>query len=761
MRYLTFRAMPRVVIAFTLLMVFTATNVVAQNITINRISENIKIDGVLDEPAWLLADSAKNFMQYFPYDSSMAVSQTTARIMYDDQNIYVSAVLYNPNPDRKYVTPSLRRDFFGDGNDSFSVLFDPFQDRTNAVIFGINPFGVRREGLISNGGRIGGGGGRNFARSFSLDWDNKWYGEAKQYDGYWTVEMAIPLKTLRFGDGQEQWNVNFYRIDSDEGERSTWSPIPRNLSIINITTMRQMDWDSPTEKPGTNISAIPYISAGTTKNFEDPTLSNDNFDAGFDLKYAVTSGLNLDVTVNPDFSQVEVDQQVTNLDRFEIFFPERRQFFLENADLFASYGNQGTRPFFSRRIGVARNESTGQNVQNPIPIGARLSGKVNQNLRLGFLNMQTGEDEQIGLPSYNYGVLSLQQKVFAQSNINFMFVNKETFQNSTEFDAAEFSEFNRTIGTEYNLASPDNVWNGKFFYHKSINDDNANSTFATNKSFATGFSMNYNTTKWSGRIFSQAVGANYNPEVGFVRRRDIRQLAMTMRRVIFPESGSIQRHGPGLDFDMVGNSEFGFLDWDVNLLYDVNWKNTSNFSVRLRRQFTYLFNEFDPTGLGRTPLAGDTEYTNNLFIMSYRSDQRKKFSFNLNTRSGGYFTGHRWNLDGSVNMRYQPLGFTSIAFSFNHITLPGQNVANLFLIGPRFDFTFTKKLFWTTFVQYNSQIENLNINSRLQWRYNPVSDFFLVYTDNYVATTADGGFIDIGQSKVRSLVFKLTYWLNF
>ena len=452
MRYSTFEFMLRKKLVLVFLTLFFAHQLNAQDITIKEINGPIKIDGILDEPAWLLADSATNFMQFFPFDTSRAEYKTTAKIMYDDQNIYVSAIMLNPNPDREYVTPSLRRDFFGDGNDSFSVLFDTFQDRTNAFIFGINPYGVRREGLISNGGRFGGGG--NFARSFSLDWDNKWKGEARQHEGYWVVEMAIPFKTLRFGKDQTDWNVNFYRIDSDKGERSTWSPIPRNLSIINLATMRNMEWDKPTKKPGTNISMIPYISAGTTTNFEDPTLSNDDFDAGFDLKYAVTSGLNLDVTVNPDFSQVEVDRQVTNLDRFEIFFPERRQFFLENADLFASYGNQGARPFFSRRIGVARDASTGQNIQNPIPFGARLSGKVNQNLRLGFLSMQTGDDDQIGLPSYNYGVLSLQQKVFSQSNINFVFVNKQTFQSDNEFDNANFAEFNRAVGTEYNLRLP-------------------------------------------------------------------------------------------------------------------------------------------------------------------------------------------------------------------------------------------------------------------------------------------------------------------
>lgn len=748
---------------FYALAFFGVLNATAQNITIKRISGPIKIDGILDEPQWLEADSAFNFMQFFPYDSSLAEYTTVAKIMYDDQNIYVSAYMANPDPDREYVTPSLRRDFFGDGNDSFSVLFDPFQDNTNAIIFGINPYGVRREGLISNGGRFTGGGGGGFARSFSLDWDNKWFGEARMEDGYWVAELAIPFKTLRFGEGQEKWNVNFYRIDSDKGERSTWSPIPRNLSIINLATMRKMDWDVPTKKPGTNISAIPYISAGRTKNFEDESLTNSSFEAGFDLKYAVTSGLNLDLTVNPDFSQVEVDQQVTNLDRFEIFFPERRQFFLENADLFASFGNSGTRPFFSRRIGVARDASTGQNIQNPIPFGARLSGKLNDNLRLGFLNMQSGSDEGIGLPSYNFSVFTLQQQVFAQSNISFMMVNKQTFEDEADYDVTEFDEHNRTAGIEYNLASPDNVWNGKFFHHRSFNQAPVDADdFGTGEASASGISMNYNTTKWSGRVFSQIVGENYNPEVGFVRRRGIRQLAFTLRKVIFPKasSSSIQRHGPGYDFDMVGNDEFGFLDWDMNILYDINWKNTSNFSMRLRRQYTYLFNEFDPTGLGREPLAGDTDYHNNLIIASYRSDQRKTVFFDLRTRSGGYFTGHRLNLEGSVTMRYQPLGFTSINFAFNHINLENERAANLFLIGPRFDFTFTKNFFWTTFVQYNSQIENLNINSRLQWRYSPVSDFFLVYTDNYLATS-ENGFIDIGQSKVRSLVFKLTYWLNF
>lgn len=718
----------------------------AQEIQFKKIDSSITIDGVIDE-VWSQADSAYNWMQYFPYDSSLAVNQSVAKVLYDDKNVYVLGIMYNKEKDRKYVTPSLRRDFRGAANDSFSVIFDTFQDNTNAFIFGINPYGVRREGLIANGGSGMG--------SFSLDWDNVWRGESKQYEGYWVAEIAIPLNSLRFNEGQTSWNVNFYRIDSELAERSTWAPISRNFQVFNLATMRSGKWQEPTKKSGSNLSFIPYIAANYDQNFEDGEDANTGFNAGFDVKYGITPGLNLDLTVNPDFSQVEVDQQVTNLDRFEIFFPERRQFFLENADLFANYGTRGTRPFFSRRIGVSRDESTGQNISSAIPFGTRLSGKANDNLRVGLLSMQVADDEAADLPSYNYSMLSLQQKIFARSNVSAFLVNKQTFQGSGDYDTDLYNEWDRTFGLDYNIASADNRVNGKVFYHQNINQENLDNAFAT------GIQMEYSVPAWSWNVRSQVVGENYAPEVGFVRRTDIRQLASTYRRSFFPVKGAIQRHGPGFDFDMVGNDEFGFLDWDVNLLYDVTWRSSANLSLRLRRQYTYLFNGFDPSGTGGLPLPADTDYTNNLIIARYQSDERKEISFNLSTRSGEYFNGTRVNLEGSIQWRYQPLGFTSIDFAYNRIRLPDPyNNADLFLIGPRFDFTFSKKLFWTTFVQYNSQIENVNINSRLQWRFAPVSDIFLVYTDNYLAENQDG-FINFGASKSRALVFKMTYWLNF
>ena len=700
------------------------------------------------EDVWFSADSAYDFHQYFPFDSSLAEAQTVARLLYDENFIYVLGIMKNKPGERSYVTPSLRRDFRGEANDSFTVIFDPFKDRTNGTLFGINPFGVRREGLIVNGGS-----GRN---AFSLDWDNKWIGEAKQYNGYWLAEMAIPFKTLRFSEGQDSWYINFYRVDSEYAERSTWSPIQRNFSIINMATFKTLDWDQPTKKPGLNASFIPFVAANTERDFtEDGTGGDSGADVGFDLKYSVTPGLNLDVTVNPDFSQVEVDQQVTNLDRFEIFFPERRQFFLENADLFANYGNRGTRPFFTRRIGVAVDTATGQNIQNRIPVGFRLSGKANENLRIGALSMQAADDEENGLPSYNFTVLTAQQKVFTRSSINFLVVNKETFQSDDSFDSQEFTTFNRTFGSDFILASADNRWNGKAFYHQSISEEQLD------EAYASGLSLNYSNYTLSVDVFSQLVGAGYDPEAGFVRRTDIRQLASSTRYSFFPEKGGIQSHGPGFDFDMVGNDTYGFLDWDVNLLYDVRFKNTARLTSRpLRIQYTYLFDPFDPSNTDGVELPADSEYRNVQFIVNYTSDARKKLFYELRTRSGQYFNGERWNLAGSVGYRYQPKGFTTIDFNINRIVLPEPyNTVTLLLIGPRVDLTLRKDLFLTSFFQYNSQIENLNINARLQWRFAPVSDLFLVYTDNYLATQEEG-FISLGGPRTRALTFKATYWFN-
>jgi hypothetical protein len=713
-------------------------SVSAQGIHIKAATGPIVIDGVMDEDDWKRAEVAKDFMQFFPFDTAYASAQTEVRLTYDDKNLYVFAIMYNGS--NSYVTPSLRRDFRGEANDGFTFVIDTYKDKTNAFFFGVNPYGVQREGLIFNGGVSN--------ADFSMDWDNKWFSEAIIHDGYWTLEMAIPFKSLRYKEGQTQWNVNFYRLNSYNAERSTWTPIPRNFLIFSPAFTQTLHWDRPLENPGSNISLIPFIAGNSSRNYEAGTPSNNGIDFGGDAKIAVGPALNLDLTINPDFSQVEVDQQVTNLDRFEIFFPERRQFFLENADLFANFGFEGTRPFFSRRIGVARDSSTGQNIQNPIYFGARLSGKIDNNWRVGIMNMQAGKIENIGLPSTNYSIAALQRKVFTRSNISFLFINKQAFKDSIngEFTTSP-DKFNRLAGLDYNLSSKDNKWNGKVFYHRSFQNNRVDSAYAA------GAQLIYSTLRWEFNSLIQNTGAGYNPEVGFVRRTDVIRYSQNLWSNNYPNSSWLQNHGPGISYDVTRNEQYGLLDYDLNLMYRARLKNNAFFQAMLRREYVYLFAPFDPTNTGGVQLAADTDYTYDMFLFILNSDARKKFFFNVFSRFGTYFNGSRTNIRAESSYRFQPYGVFSLLVDYNRITLPQPYAsADLILIGPRIDLTFTRNVFWTTFVQYNNQINNLNINSRFQWRFKPVSDLFIVYTDNY--------FPDTWIVKSRAIVMKLTYWIN-
>lgn len=706
----------------------------------------IKLDGILDENSWQGAEVLTNFQQQFPTDSLLAVSQTEIRLTYDDQYLYFSGIMYGQSKDRTYVTPSLRRDFRGAANDAIVFTIDTFLDNTNAFQFGVNPFGVQREGLIANGGSRGG--------DLDLSWDNKWKVQVRQYDGYWIAEGAIPFKTLRYNKGAEEWNIKFYRVDSETGERTVSAKTPQNFRIFALAFMNKLLWDEPLKKPAPNIAVIPYIASGLNRDFEDleQTSANSDVSVGGDVKIGIGPSLNLDLTINPDFSQVEVDQQVTNLDRFEIFFPERRQFFLENADLFSEFGHPLARPFFSRRIGVAIDTSTAQNVQNKIHYGARLSGKIGNNWRIGLLNMQAAKIEEINVPGTNYTVAAIQRKVFDRSNIGAIFVNRQAVEDSLGEFSLNNDNYSRVIGVDYNLASADNKWIGKVFYHRELDTTNA----AGNYSHAA--YLIYESKTW---VFSWAhvnVGDSYDAQVGFAPRQGFFRINPEIGHNFFPNSSWLNQYSIRADAEYFWGDD-NKTDHRYSLVYNMQLQNTSSITMSLNQRYTFLLNSFDPTRTdGNELLAGD-DFTYNTFDFSYRSDFRRKLGYSLNGSFGEYFNGDRYNISGDINVRFQPYGALTLNVNYNKIEMPDPyNSADLLLIGPRFDLTMSKKLFFTTFVQYNNQIENLNINARLQWRFKPVSDIFLVYTDNYGTQDqfGDTSFI----KKNRALVFKISYWLN-
>ncbi|MEQ9423225.1 MAG: DUF5916 domain-containing protein [Cyclobacteriaceae bacterium] len=732
---------------FTFLLLFISFISTAQDgYRIIRSVDEIILDGQLNEQTWENAQVAREFTQYFPFDSSRADSQTEIRMAYDDQFVYFSAKLYNLEDDRSYVTPSLRRDFRGEANDGVTLIIDPFQDQTNAFFFGINPFGVRREGLIANGGGRG--------DDLDLSWDNKWYGESKQYPGYWIAEVAIPFKTLRFSAGATAWNVNFYRVDSENSERSTWTPIPRNFRIISLAFMQELIWDEPLKKPGSNVSLIPYTLTNISRDFEDEQQDGSDFDlqVGGDAKIALTPSLNLDLTINPDFSQVEVDEQVTNLDRFEIFFPERRQFFLENADLFSDFGHPFlAKPFFSRRIGVARDSSTGQNLQNKIHYGARLSGKLDNNWRIGLLNMQGAKDENINLPSLNYTVASVRRQVMARSNVGLIFINKQNLENKDGDFSLKATDFNRVLGAEFNYFSSNGKWNSRNYFHKSFDED------SPKDSFVFGQWLDYQSNTLSFNWSHVYIGDNYNPELGFAPRKGIFRLNPEVGYKFYTKSGYLVNHGPTFDTEPIWNGE-RLVDSRQTLWYRLTFRDNSSFGLSLNQRYTYLLDDFDPTNTdGEVILAGE-DFNYNAVEFSYQSDFRKMVAVSLNGYFGEFFAGQRYNFRSEINFRFQPVAAIRMTVNYNQLRMPEPlNDADLWLVGPRIDLTMTRKLFLTSFFQYNSQLDNININTRLQWRFKPVSDLFIVYTDNYGTDTIASEYL---RKKNRALVLKLTYWLN-
>ena len=704
-----------------------------------KLKQPITLDGVLDEDIWKDAEGWNgDFMQYFPSDTSLSKFPTRVKIAFDDTNLYIAAIMENTGP-RKYVTTSLRRDYRGEQNDGITFVFDTFNDGTNAFHFGVNPYGVQREALLANGG----------SRPDDLNqaWDNKWYSEAKMMDNHWQVEAIIPLATIRFREGTESWNVNFYRVDSHTGERSTWAPIPRNISIISTAFLRKMTFEEPLQKKGANVSLIPYVAGRTSKNFLENSSESLTPAIGGDAKIGIGPAMNLDLTFNPDFSQVEVDQQVTNLDRFEIFFPERRQFFLENGDLFDSFGQTRSRPFFSRRIGVDIDSATGQNVQSKIIYGARLSGKLNEKWRLGVMNMQTATDEEAGIVGKNFTVFALQRKMFERSNIGLIYVNKETLAQDENQRLFDPSAYNRLLGVDYNLNSSDGKWTGKLFYHRTFESVEVEKPYSFNAYLL------FTSLNWNWTFAFQDVGKSFSPEVGFVPRADFKRLNPDVTYLFYPKSNLINRHGPKIEFEGYWNETLGTTDRDINFGYLIRFNSLAELEVTQKNRYVYLFNDFDPTRSKGTPLAAGTDYSFRNFLVEYKSNPRKKLNVALIGEFGEYFTGSIQRITSQTGLRLGYLANISMNFNYARIRLPQpQRDADLVLVGPRIDLTLTKELFWTTFVQYNSQIDNMNINTRIQWRYAPASDFFLVYTDNYFP----GDFMP----KQRSLVFKLNYWLN-
>tara|TARA_Y100001972_G_C7666459_1_gene337103 strand:+ start:1783 stop:3996 length:2214 start_codon:yes stop_codon:yes gene_type:complete len=693
----------------------------------------IVLDGELDEEDWDFAEPTDHFHQTFPFDTVKAISNTIVKLTYDKNFLYVGIIGYDQEPG-PYTIESFKRDFFGSQNDVVNIVIDPYGDQTNAFLFGLSPFGVMREAFLN---------AQAESSEDAFSWDNKWFAKSKIKDGHWTGEMAIPFKTLRYKAGSDKWKINFYRLDTKQNERSSWIRIPRGYQTTSLAFTGDLIWDEPLKKQkGPNISIIPYLSGGVTKDYQADQSAKSTSGIGGDVKVGLTPSLNLDLTINPDFSQVEVDQQVTNLSRFEIFFPEKRQFFLENADLFENFGNEDALPFFSRRIGIAYDSALAQNVPKRVLFGARVTGKLDDNWRIGLLSAQVEGQPDFNLASQNYSVAVIQRNVFKTSNISAIFTNKQGLA-SGENDEV----FNRVAGIDYNLNSQDGVWKGKAFYHQSMD----NSKLEDAQSY--GGNLEYRVP--AARVFMDylSVGENYQAATGFVPRRGFNRLEPGIEYNIYPKSNLINRHILKLSSRYIWNLQNDITDRKLETGYELYFSNNTRILFDVNTGWIRLLRSFDPTNSGGVPLEEGTAYDYQLYSLEVKTNKLRSFFAEIIAKGGKFYNGRRIGTEGNINYRISPFGIFTMNYAYNMVRLPEPySSANILLLGPGFGLTFSRSVFLNTFIQYNNQLDNFNINARMQWRFKPASDFFLVYTDNY--------FPEDFSIKNRSLVAKLTYWFS-
>lgn len=701
------------------------------------VTEKINIDGVMDEPVWQLAEKGHDFWQFFPTDTAVSINSTEFSILYDDQYLYIG-IRAEAKSD-KYVVRSLRRDFSGAANDNVSLMFDTFKDGSTAFLFGMTPYGVQREAFISGGGSDENG--------FNTSWDQKWVAESTRFDDHYVLEAAIPFSSIKFREGDTSWRMQCYRWDFQTNEQSAWARVPQNQMLSSLAFMGELEFEKPLGKSHTPFAIIPYIIGLVSKDFvTDQSVQKITF--GADAKVALGNSMNLDLTLNPDFSNVEVDDIFTNLTRFEMYLPEKRQFFIDNNDLFGNYGDRynAAKPFFSRRVGLSRNQE-GNLIENRIIGGMRLSGKLNKDWRLGVLNIQTAADTTNHIASNNNMMITVQRKMFSRSSIGFFAINRESF---TDYAFQNVSgKYNRVIGAEYNMASADNSWTGKFYLHKSFqpNDHKGN---LSSQATVTYMHRNF---QWIADLMY--VDKDFKADLGFVPRTDILKNGNGFRWNFYPKNGAISLHGLGAMalYYWKPESNYRKIDHTYQLYYNINFVDQSILHFDFYNYYTFLTRDFDPTYSGGVRLLENTNYQYNQIGFSYTSNPAKVFSTTIQSSGGQFYNGRVFTAASEVFSRIQPYAQLSLNVRYDAIDLPKPySSAKYWLITPRVDITFTKNLFWSTMFQYSNQRDNLGINSRLQWRFAPLSDLYLVYNDNYL--TRDFG------PRFRAINLKVTYWLN-
>jgi hypothetical protein len=677
------------------------------------------LDGrILDDPAWQDVPSLVDFWQTAPDAGQPSSERTEVRIVYTDTAIYFGIVLLDRDPSG-LTTSDSRRDSPLDDVDSFRIVLDTYRDRQNGFVFATTPSALEYDGQVNGegnnnpfGGGAGGAGGRQFAGSgggFNLNWDGAWEVRTATSDEGWSAEFEIPFKTLRYepGTGRE-WGVNFQRTIRRRKETAFWAPLPIQFDLMRVSLAGALTGlELPVQR---NLALVPYTlgevrqrgaSSGDTKFFGD---------VGLDAKYSVTPSLTLDATVNTDFAQVEVDEQQVNLDRFNLFFPEKRPFFLENAGLFAVGSSGEAEVFFSRRIGI---DADGEAI--PIRGGARLSGRMGPT-NIGLLNMQT-DDPAAGFGN-NFTVARMRHDFRGRSNIGAIFVARHATGDAAGVDnrnqafAADgrwgIGRTGLLSGFVARTATP-NVRSGQHAYQMNARRDTQPLTL----------SLGYTET-----------GRNFNPEVGFLSRvGGFRKLEATafsrLRPKSLPKFQEIRPHSNYRAYwNHDGFQETGFwhLDSSWELKNGIEFSTGVNFTREgVVRAFEIYPDVLVPTGT----------YDHREVQLNVSSNQGAAISGSLQVNAGGSFGGDRVTLSPQLRIRAGETFSSEFRWDRNDVDLPvGSFVTNL--ARARLSYSFSPRVFMQSLIQYNTRANKWSSNYRFGWLHQANTGIFVVYTDSHL-----------------------------
>ncbi len=707
------------------------------------------IDGLLAEDSWAHADSIINFKRIYNSDNEPVQSKTIVKILKNNRSLIIAAKLYTKDGMvLKPIVSSLKRDFPFFENDLLGILINPSGDKLNGFAFNVNPFGVLNESQISRG------------EDFDSRWDQKWVAATKRYENYWTTEIEIPFSSIRFESNMKNWNINFIRIDNSINEYSSWATTPRNLGIGNLAFTNILTFDTAPTESGSKISLIPGLVTSYKNIPSLNTFNSYNFNPSLDAKIKLNAAINADLTINADFSQAEVDASIANLTRFELKFQEKRQFFIENSDLFSGFGYGGyggspIRPFYSRRIGITYNEQTESYEQQKIIVGARAYGKLTPSLQFGVLSVQTDatskpDQQNISqkLPSENFTVMALQQSVWGRSSVGAMVVNQQTFEKGK-------NAYDRSYSFDFNLGSKNGQWNGKLFHSGNFAESGNVKRRLSGASTAGGGNVWYTTKNYLIALGSVYSGSAFNPKAGFTPRQGFISQYAEADFFFYPKrkESEINRYFIGNYYERFNTLSMSKTDELISVNAGINFKNGSEFGVGANRSYTKLFDAFDPSLSGGLSLNEGEKFNYFNFKFFYNTDRRKIFFHRGSLNLGEYFNGRKYSLEGELAFKIQPYGIFSATYNFNRVALPRPYGSNtIFVFGPKAESAITKSIFISALAQYNSLIKSVAFNYKLQWRFKPLSDIYLVYSDDYTTPLI--------KNKNKSLVFKMNYWLN-